>query len=379
VDVNLTEQQMMLQESASEFLAKECPKTKVRELEEGGDGHSPQILDKMAGLGWTGLIIAEEYEGMGMTFQDLTVLLEAMGANILPGPFFCTMIEGAMPVMTAGSEEQKAEFLPKIAGGGMILTMALLEGECNYRASQVAAAATRSEDRFLLNGTKLFVEQARVADYLICAARTEGRVATEDGITLFLVDSGSPGIEGEVMPTMGRDWLCEVRFNDVSVPEGNVLGGLGEGWRIVEDVIRQGTIAKCAESIGGMQACLDMTVGYAKERVQYGRPIGSFQALQHVMADMWILTQTSRYLTYLAAWKESEGLPCIQEASTAKAYVNEAYKWVSSKAVQLHGGIGTSREHDIGLYYRRAKAADIAFGNTDFHRERVAGGVGLLS
>ncbi len=231
----------------------------------------------------------------------------------------------------------------------------------------------------MLDGTKLFVEQASVADHLICAARTDERAPAEEGITLFIVDAKTTGIEHEVVPTMGLDRLCEVRFKGVAVSEGDTLGEIGKGWGIVADVIRQGAIAKCAESIGGMQACLDMTVAYTKERVQYGRPIGSFQALQHVMADMWILTQTSKYLVYMAAWMESEGLPSAQQASTAKAYVNEAYKWVSTKAVQLHGGIGTSREHDIGLYYRRAKAADIAFGGTDFHRDRVASGVGLLT
>jgi len=379
MDVNFTEEQEMLRKAASEFLAKECPKSKARELEEDDKGYSPEIWGEMAGLGWMGLVIPEEYDGMGMTFQDLTVLLEAMGANITPGPFFCTTVEGAMPILLAGSPEQKKELLPKIASGELILTMALLEGDCLYKAGQIRTMATPNGDGFTVNGTKLLVEQACNADYLLCVTRTGDGASDEEGITVLIIDARTPGIECEVIPTIGLDKLCEVRFKDVAVPKQNVLGEPDKGWPLVARVIQQGAIAKCAESIGGMQTCLDMTVAYTKERVQYNRPIGSFQALQHVMADMWIYTQTSKYLVYMAAWMASEGMPCAKEVSTAKAYVNEAYKWVGTKAIQLHGGIGTSREHDIGLYYRRAKAADIAFGSTDFHRNLVADGAGLRS
>ena len=181
------------------------------------------------------------------------------------------------------------------------------------------------------------------------------------------------------MPTIAFDKQCEVRFENVSVPKKNIVGEQDKGWAIVEKVMRKGAIAKCAESLGGMQAATDMTVAYSKERVQYDRPIGAFQALQHIMADMWIRTQNCRYLVYQAAWMESEGLPCAMEIAMAKAYVNEAYKWLTERAVSLHGGIGTSNEHDIQLFYKRAKAADTAFGGTDFQRELVAGKIGLIS
>lgn len=377
MDVNFTEEQEMLRKAAKAFLVKECPKSVVRQLEEDEKGYSPEIWEKMTGLGWTGLVIPEKYDGMGMTFQDLTVLMEEMGANILPGPFFCTMIEGAMPILLYGSEEQKKELLPKIATGKLIVTMAFLEGHGNCKASQISCKAVPKGDSYVINGTKLFVEQANVADRLICVTRTGETASVEDGITLFIVDAGTAGVACEVMPTMGQEKLCEVRFTDVVVPKNSILGGQDKGWPVVERIIRQASIAKCAESIGGMQSCLDMTVAYSKERVQYNRPIGSFQVLQHVMADMWILTLTGKYLVYMAAWMESEGMNSAKEASMAKAYVNEAYKWVSTKAVQLHGGIGTSREHDIGLYYRRAKTADLAFGGTDFHRDLVATGIGM--
>lgn len=380
MDIAFTEEQEMLRNTASDFLAKECPKSVVRELEEDEEkGYSPEIWKKMAELGWMGLVIPEEYDGMGMTFQDLAIILEEMGRNILPGPFFCTVIEGALTIVDFGSEEQKREFLPKIASGELIFTMAHLEASGVYGASGIAAKAVAQGDSFVINGSKLFVEMAQVADYLICVTRTKEGASPEDGITLFIVDARSPGIHCKVIPTIGMDKLCEVRFEDVTVPKANMLGKLDRGWPIVERVMEKGAIAKSAESLGGIQASVDMTVAYTKERVQYDRPIGAFQALQHIMADMWIALQTSKYLVYEAVWMELEGLPCAKIAAMAKAYVNETYKWITERAVSLHGGIGTSRDHDIGLYYRRAKAADIAFGGTDLHREMVAREIGLLS
>jgi alkylation response protein AidB-like acyl-CoA dehydrogenase len=379
MDITFTEEQEMLRKSASDFLATECPKTKVRELEEDEKGYSPEIWQKMAGLGWMGLVIPEEYDGTGMTFQDLTILVEQMGKNILPGPFVATVVEGAIPILEAGSEEQKKGFLPKIANGESIFTMAILEPSGLYDASGIAVKATARGDSYVIKGTKVFVEMANVADHLICVTRTKEASSPEDGITLFIVDAKAPGLHCEVIPTIAMDKLCEVRFEDVAVPKKNMLGELDKGWPIAQRVMQKGAIAKCAESVGGVQAAFDMTVAYCKERVQYDRPIGAFQALQHIMADMWIRMQTSKYLVYQVAWMESEGVPCAMEVAMAKAYVNETYKWVTERAVSLHGGIGTSREHDIPLYYRRAKAADTAFGSTDFQRELVASKIGLIS
>jgi alkylation response protein AidB-like acyl-CoA dehydrogenase len=376
MDLRYTEEQEILKQAARDFLATECPKTLVRELERSEKGYSPDLWKKMAELGWTGLIIPEEYEGMGCAFQDLTVLLEEIGRNILPGPFPAT-IAATFCLLEAGSEEQKKRLLPGIARGELILTTALLEGEGTFHASGISVRATSKGNDFVVNGTKLFVDSAHVASHIICAARTKEGVAPDKGITLFIVDSSSPGIKCQVMPTTSHDKLCEVRFQDVSVPAGNVLGKLDEGWPVVEMMLRKGAIARCAESLGAIQTCVDMTVAYAKERSQYDRPVGAFQALQHKMADMWTAMQTSRYLVYKTAWMESNGLPCAKEASMAKAYVNEVYKDVSKWAVRLHGAIATSDDHDIPLYYRRSKAADFAFGGTDFHREIVAHQIGL--
>jgi alkylation response protein AidB-like acyl-CoA dehydrogenase len=377
MDLRFTETQEILKQMARDFLTTECPKTLVRKLEQSEEGYSPEVWKKMAELGWMGLIIPEEYGGMGYSFQDLVVLLEEIGRNILPGPLIAT-ITSTFAILEAGTEEQKKELLPKIAQGELILTIALLEGDGVFDASGVAVKATPKGDDFVINGTKLFVEMAQVANYIICVARTKDSASPEQGITLFLVDSKTPGISCEVMPTTAADKQCEVRFNNVTVPKKNMIGKIDEGWPTVEMILRKGAIAKCAESVGAIETCVEMTVAYSKERVQYERPIGAFQALQHKMADMWTEMETSRYLVYEAAWMESEGLPCVKEASIAKAYVNEVYKNLSKWAVRLHGGIATSDEHDMPLYYRRSKAADIAFGGTDFHREIVARQIGLV-
>ncbi len=377
MNLDFSEEQEMLRTTTRDFLTKECPKTLVRELEEDEKGYSPDLWKEMAELGWMGLVLPEEYDGMGMGFMDLIILLEEMGRNILPGPFFCTVILGSLPILEAGSEEQKKELLPKISAGELILTLALTEPSARYDATGVATRAVAQDDGFVINGTKLFVENAHIADYIICVTRTKEGASPEDGITLFLVDAKSPGIRCEVMPTMGADKLCEVVFADVKVPKKNMLGELDKGWPVVQRNMEQAAIAKCAEMIGGAQAALDMTLAYAKERVQYGRPIGSFQVIQHYCANMWISVETGKNILYQAAWKVGEGLPATKEVAVAKGYINEAYKFVSERGVQCHGAIGTTRDHDIGLYYRRAKAAELAFGDTDFQRELVAQQIGL--
>lgn len=376
MDLRYSEEQEILKQSARDFLSTECPKTLIRELERSEEGHSPELWRKMAELGWMGLIIPEEYEGIGYTFQDLTVLLEEMGRNILPGPFLPT-VTATLPILEAGTEEQKRELLPGIARGELILTTAILEGHGVFDTSGITVKATQKGDGFVINGTKLFVDMAGVASHMICVTRTKEGATPEEGITLFIVDASTPGITWEVMPTTAQDKLCEVSFNNVTVSAKSMLGTMDQGWPVVENMLRKGAIAKCAESIGAIQTCVDMTVAYAKERVQYDRPVGAFQALQHKMADMWTAMETSRYLVYEAAWMESSGLPCTKEASMAKAYVNEVYRDVSKWAIRLHGAIATSDDHDIPLYYRRSKSADTAFGGTDFHREIVAQKIGL--
>ncbi len=378
MDTTFTEEQEILRKAAADFLAKEVPESKVREIEDSESGLAPELWKGMADLGWMGLAIPEEYGGMGMTFQDLSIILEEMGKNVTPGPFLCAMLGGAYPILDAGTEEQKKEFLPKIANGDLICTLALLEAEGIYEASDVKTKAIQKNGSFTINGTKLFVEQANNADYLICVTRTREGASPEDGITLFIVDTKIPGISVEVMPTIGMEKLCQVNLKDVAVPQKNMLGELDKGWPIAKKILERAAIAKASESLGAMEAIIPLTVEYLKQRVQYDQPLAQFQALQHILADMFITMTAGRYLVYEAVWMKSEGLPCAKEVAMAKAYVNQAYGEFSRLMIRLYGGNGTNREFKPGLYYRRAKAAAVAFGGTDFHRDLVASEIGLL-
>ncbi|MGB3129900.1 MAG: acyl-CoA dehydrogenase family protein [Dehalococcoidia bacterium] len=377
MDLGLSEEQEMLKTSARDFLQKECPKKLVKQLDESDEGYSPELWQRIAGLGWLGLMFPDEYGGSGGSFLDLVVLLEEMGYNILPGPFFSTVVLGGSTILAAGNKEQKRELLPGIASGEIILTLALTEPSVGYDASSVKTTAVAHNGEYVINGTKLFVPDANVADLLLCVARTKEAENPEDGITIFLVDAKSPGIECTLLKTLARDKQCEVLFNNASVPKENILGELDQGWPVVQDALQKATVAKCAEMVGGAQAALDMAIAYAKERIQFNRPIGSFQAIQHYCANMVSDVDGSRFVTYKAAWKVSEGLPATMDVAVAKAWTSEAYRRVTLLAHQIFGAIGFTMDHDLHLYYRRAKASEMMFGDSAFQRAIVSRELGL--
>ena len=377
MDLGFTEEQEMLRTSARDFLTNECPKDLVRQMAEDEKGYTPELWRKMAELGWMGLAFPEEYDGMGMTFFDLIILLEEMGRACLPGPFFSTVVLGGLTILDAGTEEHKKELLTKIANGEIILTLALTEPSARYDPASITVKATPDGDDYVINGTKLFVENAHIADYMICVTRTKEGASPEEGITLFLVDAKSPGIATTLLKTIAGDKLCELVFDNVRVPKKTILGELDKGWPVMEKILEKATVALCAQMVGGAEATLEMSVNYAKERVQFGRPIGTFQAIQHHCANMVTDVDGSKYIMYEAAWKVSEGLPATMEVSMAKAWVTEAYQRVTLLGHQIHGGIGFTEEHDMPLYFKRAKAAESTFGDADWHREVVAKQLGL--
>jgi alkylation response protein AidB-like acyl-CoA dehydrogenase len=372
MDFDLTEGQEMLRETARDFLTTACPKSLVREMAEDETGHPVQLWQKMGEMGWMGMIIPEEYGGAGAGLLDFVVLLEEMGRACLPGPFFSTVVLGGLTILEAGSEEQKQELLPKLAEGELLLTLALTEPSATYAAEGIQTKATRTDEGFLIQGTKLFVPDAHVSDYLICAARTKQTEIPEDGITLFLIDPNSPGVSSTLLKTIAGDKQCEVIFDDVKVPSRSILGNLNEGWPILDRVLQKATVAQCAEMAGGARQVLDMTVEYAKERMAFGHPIGSFQAIQHYCADMLVDVDGCALLTYSAAWRLGEGLPAAKEVSMAKSLTNEKFKRIAALAIQIHGAIGFTEEHDLPLYFKRAKAWEINLGNTGFHLEKLA-------
>ncbi len=373
MDLGLSEEQGLLKNAARDFLEKECPDTFVREMEEDERGYTPEFWQKMAAQGWQGIVIPEQYGGTGMSFTDLIVLLEEFGRALVPGPFISTVVLSAMPILEAGTEEQKQQFLPKIAAGDLIMTLALTEPSAKWDADGVAMPAKAEGESFVLSGTKLFVPDAHVTDYMLVAARTKESASPEDGITLFLVDSKSAGIEFTVLKTIAADKQCEVAFNEVRVPKANVLGEVDKGWPIIQGVKSKAVVAACAYLVGLSQMDFDTSLDYAKERIQFGRPIGSFQAIQHKFADMIIDVDGSRFITYKAAWALQENEPDAEMlVSMAKAWCNEATRRVVAHGQQIHGGIGFTKDYKIELYFRRQKWMELTWGDADYHRELVA-------
>lgn len=369
MDLGLSEVQQMLRSSAQEFLSRECPLSLVRDMEEDQRGFSDQLWRQIVSLGWTGVAFPEQYGGTGGNFLDLAVLLEEMGRTLCPGPFFSTVVLGGLTVLDAGDEGQKRDIVTRICEGQLLMTLALTEPSATYEPWGVETVATRQGDNYVLDGTKLFVPDAHVADLLLMAGRTSTETDPERGITLFLVPSGTPGLVVTPLNTIAGDKQCQVDLNQVSVPATSVLGPVGEGWPILGRALERAIAGKCVEMLGGAGAVLEMTVEYVKERTQFGRPVGSFQAVQHHCAEMATDVEGSRNIAYQAAWRVSEGLPAQREVSVAKAWVSGAYQRVCALAHQCHGAIGFTKEYDLQLYTRRAKVQELTYGDANFHKD----------
>lgn len=376
MDLDLSEDQKMLRKTARDFLVNECTKQLVRQMEMDEKGYSPELWRKMAELGWLGLPFPEGYDGGGGSLLDLVILLEEMGRACLPSPYLSSVVMSGLTILAEGSDDQRQRYLPAISRGD-IFTFALTESDGSYEAASIKAKANHGKEGYVISGTKLFVPYAHVADHMLCLARTSADPIPEDGLSLFVVDAGSPGVRSAILSTIASDKQCEVALDGVRVPAGSVLGEPGRGWPIVEKTLQWAAIAKCAEMVGAGQQVLEMSVAYAKERVQFDRPIGTFQAVQHHCANMLLDVDGMRYLTYEAAWLLSSGLPAVKEVAMAKTWVSEAIGRVIRLGHQIHGGIGYTIDHDLQLYYRRGKAAQALFGDASYHREVIAGQLGL--
>lgn len=374
MDFGLNTDQEELQKYARDFLDNECPPTFVRKMMEHESAYDEAFYKHMAQLGWMGIAVGEAYGGQGMTYVDLAVLVEEMGRALVPGPFFASVCLAAPVIEAAGSEEQKQTLLTKIASGEGNATVAYTEASGRVDAAGIQMTARADGDGYVLAGTKLFVPDAHLADTIVVAARTSDGDDPTEGVTLFAVDRGTSGVDIEQLKTMDmtRRW-CEVRFDGVQVGADAVLGEPDRGWAPLEKGLQRATALLCAECVGGSHKVLDMSVAYAKERVQFGRPIGSFQAVKHKCADMLVDVEMARSAMYYAAWAASSDdseLPLA--SSVAKAYCGDAYVRVAGNGIQVHGGIGFTWEHDMHLYFKRAKANEMLLGDPTYHRELVA-------
>jgi alkylation response protein AidB-like acyl-CoA dehydrogenase len=374
MDFGFSQEQELLRATARKFFENECTSDFVRKRMEEPAGVTPEFWAKLAEQGWLGLVYPEEYGGSGLGFVDLTVLMEEMGRASMPGPFFSTVILGGLTILEAGSADHRKAWLTKIAAGEARATLAWTEPNARWDAAGVTTTARAADGGFVLNGTKLFVLDAHTADVLVVVARTAEGARPEEGVSLFLVEAGTRGLETKLLPTMDQTRkLCEVALRDVRVRADALLGPRDGGWAPLARVVERATVALCAEMCGGAQRVLDMTTEYAKIRIAFGRPIGSYQGVKHRAADMLVDVENAKSLTYYAAWAVDENAPeAALAASMAKAYASDAFRKVAGAGIQLHGGIGFTWEHDLHLYFKRAKSSEFTFGDATYHRERVA-------
>ncbi len=378
MDYDLSEEQKMMKQAARKFLSKECPSEFVRKMAEDERGYTDELWKGMADLGWMGLLLPEEYGGFGGQFLDLAVLLSEMGYSCLPGPFFSSAVLGGLTLVKAGNHEQKAKILPELAAGERLLTLALVEKDGTCQPEGINLDAKPQGDRYIMNGTKLFVPDAHVADTIICVARTDKDTTDpSQGLTLFLLDAKTSGVRIELLHTMAGDKFCEVFFDQVAVPKDKILGESGRAWAVLDPIVKMAAVAKSAEMCGVGERVMDLAIPWIKERVQFGRPVGAFQAVQHHCANMLTYLDTMRFMTYQAAWRISADLPFDRAASACKAWVGDACRSLVGLGHQVMGGIGFMEEHDLQLYFKRATAAPQMFGDPDFHREIVAREMGL--
>jgi alkylation response protein AidB-like acyl-CoA dehydrogenase len=374
MDFGFNADQEMLRATARKFLENECTSEFVRARMAEDAGFTEEFWTKLAEQGWLGLVYPEQYGGAGLGFVDLTVLMEEMGRAVMPGPFVSTVLLGGLTILEAGSEAQKKEWLTKIAEGQARVTLAWTEPSARWDAAGVTTTAKATGGGYTLSGTKLFVPDAHVSHAMVVVARTSESSNGESGVSLFLVPTNAKGVSITLLPTMDQTRkLCEVRLDGVSVPDAALLGTRDAGWTALASVIRRATVALCAEMCGGAQKVLEMTTEYAKIRIAFGKPIGSYQGVKHKAADMLVDVENAKSLTYYAAWAVDENVPeAPLAASMAKAYASDAYRKVAGAGIQLHGGIGFTWEHDLHLYFKRAKASEFTFGDATYHREKVA-------
>ena len=369
MDFALSAEQELLKKEARHFLETECPKSMVKKLEASELGYSPEMWKKMADLGWLGLILPEAYGGVGGSLLDLAVMLEEVGRTTAPSPIFSTMVMGVLPILEAGNEQQKKHLLPRVANGEVLLTMALAEPEADYQPQYLSTNATHHKDGvFSITGTKLFVQNAHTANYLLVVARTGKVNAAGDGISIFIIDSDTSGVASTPLITIAADKQFEVILDKVPCSNNDVLGGLNKGWPIVESTLRKATALQCVEMVGVAHKALELTAGYAATRIQFARPIGSFQAVQHRLADMLTDVESARWLSYQAVWRLDKGLPAAREVSIAKAWTSDACQRVVSGAHHIHGGVGFDVDYDLHYHFRWSKALELNLGSAPIHK-----------
>jgi alkylation response protein AidB-like acyl-CoA dehydrogenase len=379
MEFSFSESQDELRRAARRFLEVASSEERVRAAMETEQGYDSNVWEQLSEeLGWTALTIPEEYGGLGMTYLDLHPLMEEMGRALLCSPFFSTICLGANALLLGGSDDQKQRYLPGIAAGETTATLAHTERSNPMSADGIEATYSANETGYILRGEKRFVLDGHTADLLIVSARSEGSKGAE-GVSLFLVPGDADGVKRTWLPTMDQTRrLASVELGDVAVPADALLGEEDGGWDLCEQALDLARIALAAEQVGAAEMCLEMSVEYAKVRQQFGRPIGSFQAIKHKCADMLMLIESARSAAFYASALAAQADANLGEASSsAKAFCSDTFFHCAAEAIQIHGGIGFTWEHPAHMYFKRAKATEVLLGDPSFHRERVAERMGL--
>jgi alkylation response protein AidB-like acyl-CoA dehydrogenase len=369
----LSEDQQMLRDTAMAFARDEMPVTHLRELRDSGaNGVDTAMRGKLAELGFFGVLVPEEHDGVGLGMVAMGQIMEAQGRTIAATPLLQTAVIGASVLILGGSEAQKAEWLPKIAGGEVTVAVAVDEGT-HHAPLNVATEAERNGQGYTLNGAKRYVTDGHHADVFIIAARTFGEAGQAHGISLFLVPKEADGLSVQALNTVDSHGAAHLSLEDVAVGEDHIIGAVDAGWEVLEPALDRGRIALAAEALGSAQAAFDMTLEYMQTRKQFGQLIGSFQSLQHRAAKMFTELELTRSCVAAALSGVDENRNDVAElASLAKARASDLIHLVSNETVQFHGGIGMTDEHDSGLYMKRARVQEALLGGASYHRDRYA-------
>lgn len=371
MELVFSEEQEELRRTVREFCADKAPSSEVRRLMETDAGYDPAVWSQLADqMGLVGVAVPEEYGGAGFSFVELVIAQEEMGAALLPVPYFASAVLAAQALLHCGDESAKKDLLPGVAAGSTVATLAFTEDDGRWDADGITLAARRDGAQWLLDGTKAFVVDGHVAGLVLVLARTGS------GLTLFAVDGDAPGLDRTAMPTLDQTRkLARLEFTGVPA---RLIGEEGAAGPVLARTLDLAAVALAAEQVGGAARVLDMTVEYAKVRHQFGRPVGSFQAIKHKCADMLLEVESARSAVQFAASaaaEDSPELPMI--ASLAKAYCSDAYFNAAAESIQIHGGIGFTWEHDAHLYFKRAKSSQLFLGDSSYHRERLVQRIGI--
>jgi alkylation response protein AidB-like acyl-CoA dehydrogenase len=369
MDFRLSDGQQLLVNTARDFLRRQCPPNVMAESVTSERGFSAELWKEISVLGWPGLLIPSDYGGTGGTIVDVVLLVEEMGRACFPAPYVQSAVAATMLLVTGAGPAQRERRLPAMARGDRLCVLALTEESASL---DPGAVTLDGEPAGRLSGRKLFVNDAHVADDLIVVTRGTA------GVNLFLLDTHRSGVTVRRMEALAGDRPCDVSFTEVEVRADDLIGGPGSGWEALVPALQAGALARAAEMVGCAQRILELCVDHAKARRQFGRPLGSFQAIQHACADLLRDVETARYLVHGAAWKMEQDRECAADIAMAKAYAGRTSQAVARKAHQLLGAISFCEEHSLHVFHKRILAAGLDFGDPSHHLETVASSMGLV-